>query len=213
MPTAAPLAWAAAALTAVVLLPAWARSTLPAATDMLRRSLHPSAAGIATGDLVPAGLILPAIGLVLAAAVAGLAVRFACDGFTWEPGRLAPRLTRVDPAAGVARILSTRTLLLALGGGIGLMVLAGAAALASAPLLGTMTTPRLDGDPAGAALAGWWTLVGLATASLAVGAAQYAVARLRFERRIRMTAQEFADELAALQADPKVRAQRPPARR
>jgi flagellar biosynthesis protein FlhB len=38
-----------------------------------------------------------------------------------------------------------------------------------------------------------------------VAACQYAVGRLRFERAIRMTPQEFADEQKSMQADPKVR--------
>jgi len=38
-----------------------------------------------------------------------------------------------------------------------------------------------------------------------VAACQWAFARRRFEARIRMTPQEFADEARSMQADPKVR--------
>ena len=41
--------------------------------------------------------------------------------------------------------------------------------------------------------------------SAAVAVAQWGLARWRFERRIRMTPQEFADEAKSMQADPKVR--------
>jgi flagellar biosynthesis protein FlhB len=44
-----------------------------------------------------------------------------------------------------------------------------------------------------------------AVAAACVAAARYAAARLRFERRIRMTPQECADEAKSLQADPKIR--------
>jgi flagellar biosynthesis protein FlhB len=47
--------------------------------------------------------------------------------------------------------------------------------------------------------------VGLALAAALVAIAQYAISRWRFERRIRMTPEEFAEEARALQADPKVR--------
>lgn len=212
MPTAAPLAWAAASLTAVVLLPAWARATIPAATEMLRRSLVPTDILPGPGDVAPVGLLLPAVGLVLAAALAGITVRIACDGFAWEPARLAPRLSRLDPVSGMARILSARTLLTALGSGLGLVVLVATALAAATPSIGATATARLDGDPTRAALAAWWTLVCLATAALLVGLVHYAIARLGFERRIRMTPQEFADELRSLQSDKKVRLHGSPGR-
>lgn len=212
MPTAAPLAGAAASLTAVLLLPAWARATFPAAQELLRRSLAPTDILPGPGDVAPVGLLLPAVGLVLAAALAGITVRIVCDGFAWEPARLAPRLSRLDPVSGVARILSARTLLTALGSGLGLVVLVATALTAATPSIGATATGRLDGDPTRAALAAWWTLVCLATAALLVGLVQYAIARLGFERRIRMTPQEFADELRSLQSDKKVRPHGSPGR-
>ena len=205
MPTAAALAWSAAAITAVALLPAWARTTLPAATEMLRRSLDPSRFANAWGDVLPVGLLLPSAGVMLAAAIAGIAVRAVCDGFTWQPARIAPRFARVDPLAGLARILSLRTALACVGGGIGLAALIIAAALSARRLAGEVVRAAPHGEPWRAALAAWWTLVGLAIAAVVVAAAHYGIARLRFERRIRMTPEEFADELKSLQADPKVR--------
>lgn len=212
MPTAAPLAWAAASLTAVSLLPAWARATIPAATTMLRRSLTPTEILPGPGDVAAVGLFLPAVGLILGSALAGITVRIVCDGFAWEPGRLAPRLSRLDPVSGVARIFSARTLQTTLGGGIGLVVLGGAALAAAMPSIDSTATGRLDADPTRAALAAWWALVCLATAAVMVGLVQYAIARLRFERRIRMTPQEFADELRSLQSDKKVLLHRTPSR-
>lgn len=212
MPTADPLAWGAASLTAVLLLPAWARATIPAATEMLRRSLAPTDILPGPGAVAPVGLLLPVVGLVLAAALAGITVRIVCDGFAWEPARLAPRLSRLDPVSGVARILSARTLLTALGSGLALVVLVATTLAAATPSIGATATARLDGDPTRAAVAAWWTLVCLATAALLVALVQYAIARLGFERRIRMTPQEFADELRSLQSDKKVRLHGSPGR-
>jgi flagellar biosynthesis protein FlhB len=92
------------------------------------------------------------------------------------------------------------------------VVLVATALTAATPSIGATATGRLDGDPTRAALAAWWTLVCLATAALLVGLVQYAIARLGFERRIRMTPQEFADELRSLQSDKKVRLHGSPGR-
>lgn len=208
MPSAAPLAWAAAAVTAVGLLPAGARATLPAATDLMRHGLTPAAPDdVLAAELRrhAAALALPAACLVVAVAVAALVTRLVCDGLSWQPARIAPRLHRVDPWAGLARIVSSRTLVGGLGSGAGLAVLVAAALLAAGPLVGAVAGDALDEGPARAALAAWRALVCLSLAATAVAGVQYAVARLRFERRIRMTPQEFADELKGLQADPKVR--------
>lgn len=208
MPSAAPLAWAAAAVTAVGLLPAWARATLPAASELMRHLLVPAAPQDALAAELrrhAAGLALPASGLVAAAAVAALVTRVVCDGLSWQPARIAPRLHRIDPLAGLARVLSLRTLAAGLGNAAGLAALVAAATLAAGPLGGAGAGEALDEGPARAALAAWRALVCLSLAAAVVAGVQYAVARLRFERRIRMTPQEFADELKGLQADPKVR--------
>jgi flagellar biosynthetic protein FlhB len=208
MPSAAPLAWAAAAVTVVGLLPAWTRATLPAATDLVRHGLTPATPGDVLAAELPhhaAALALPAACLVAAAAMASLVTRLVCDGLSWQPARIAPRLHRIDPLAGLARILSFRALAGGLGSAAALAALATAGTLAAGPLVGVVAGDALDEGPARAALAAWRALVCLALAAVAVAGVQYAVTRLRFERRIRMTPQEFADELKGLQADPKVR--------
>lgn len=208
MPTAALPAWAATAATALVLAPAWGRATLPAAAEMLRRVV---AAGVAPdapppdlATLLPAALVLPTAGLVLAAAAAGLAVRFLLDGLTWQPGRAAWDMRRIDPLAGLRRIFSAATLAAALGGGLGLAALAGGAWLASGPLVGLVARSELPGGPVAWAAARA-TFLSVIAAAAVVAACQWAVARLRFERRIRMTPQEFTDEAKSMQADPKIR--------
>jgi flagellar biosynthetic protein FlhB len=209
MPAAALPAWAAGAATALALLPAWGRTTLPAATDMLRDALR---RGVVHHDapaewsaLVPAAIVLPTLGVVLASAAAALAVRLVLDGLSWEPGRVAPDLQRVDPFAGLRRMFSVATLGAIVGSALGLGVLVAATVLAARPLVAVFSAA--DEPVAGpqAWAAANHTLLALAAAAAVVAVAQWGLARLRFERRIRMTPQEFADEAKSMQADPKVR--------
>lgn len=205
MPAAAGLAWVASAVVVVLLLPGWARATLPAAADMLQGVLRTSlAAGAESpefGELLPVALLMPSLGLVLAAAAAGLAVRIACDGIGWHPGRVAPDLARIDPLSGIRRIFSARVAWGVIGTAIAVVVVAAVAVFAAGPLFGCGTV----GDPGRAAAVAWRQLGWLVAAAAVVAACQYAVGRLRFERALRMTPQEFADEQKSMQADPKVR--------
>jgi flagellar biosynthetic protein FlhB len=196
MPTAAAPAWAAAAIVGIALAPAWARATLPAAAEMLRSCLAGAAAGrpLDWSLALPPAVLLPAVGVVLAAAGAGLAVRFVCDGLSWRPALLAPDLGRLDPLAGLARIFSRRSLVAALGAGLGLCGLVAVTAWAAGPLVGLVAAgnPLGDGGPLVAAAGS--ALLRLAAAAAVVAVCQWAYARRRFEARIRMTPTEAADE-------------------
>ena len=204
MPTAAAPAWAATAAAAILLGPAWLRATVPAAADMFQATLpEPGAPDL--GTLLPAALVLPTVGLVLAAGAAGLAVRILLDGFSWQPGRAAPELRRIAPLPGLARILSTRSLAACLGHAVSLALLVAAALAASGPLVGLAASGAAFADPAPVAAAAWRPLAWLVVAAAAVCVVQWAIARRRFEASIRMTPQEFADESRGMQADPQVR--------
>ena len=209
MPAAALPAWAAGAATALALLPAWGRATLPAAVDMLRHAIRTGAAADAVSPdpaaVVPAAVVLPTIGLVLASAAVALAVRLLLDGLSWQPGRIAPDLGRVDPLAGLRRIFAWSTLHGILGGGLGLTILVTAVTWACGPIVAVVAAG--DGQATGpqAWAAARQTCTALAAAAVLVAAGQWCLARLRFERRIRMTPQEFADEAKSMQADPKIR--------
>jgi len=205
MPAAAPLAWAATAATAIFLLPGWARATLTAATEMVGQAVAVAHADAGSIGVPATAVVLPSVGLVLAAGSAGLAVRILCDGFSWQPGRLVPDLRRIDPLAGTARIFSARTLLAALGAAAGLAVLGITAACAAGPLVAAVAAGDGLREPAAAWVAAWRPLAWLVGTATVVAACQYAAARLRFERQIRMTPQEFADEAKSMQADPRVR--------
>lgn len=199
LPTASLPAWVATAGTAVLLLPAWAAATTSAATDLVRESLAAARPGMASplAASLPA-VLAPTLAVVLASAVAGLAVRFLLDGFSWHPQRAVPSWSRIDIIAGLARVVSGRTLASAAGAGLGLAVLATSAAVLLGPLLAVM-------DAAQAAAVAWRAMAWLIGAAAVVAVAAWAAARRRFERRIRMTPEEFAEEARSVQADPKVR--------
>jgi len=205
MPASAALAWVASAVVVVALLPGWMRSTLPAAAEMVRGVIagatSPRADTPSLGELLPASLLAPTLGLVLAAAAAGLAVRGLCDGIGWHPGRVSPDFARIDPLAGLRRVFSGRSMMTVMGNAAALLLLGSVASVVAGPLFGAGTV----GDPARAAMLAWWQLGWLVAAAAVIAACQYAVARLRFEKAIRMTPQEFADEQKSMQADPKVR--------
>ena len=61
-------------------------------------------------------------------------------------------------------------------------------------------------------LAGKDAVLWLTAAAAGVAASHWSLRRLRFERRIRMTPQEFADEARSMQADPKIRLMHQPRR-
>jgi flagellar biosynthetic protein FlhB len=198
-PEAAGLAWAATALAGIALAPAWARATLPAAADMLRGCLAAAAAGrpLDWSLALPAALLLPTAGVVLAAAAAGLAVRLLCDGPAWRPERLVPDLRRLDPLAGLRRMFSLNALAAVGGLGLGLALLVAVAAWAADPLAGLVASEAGFDDGTRLLPAAATGLGRLAVAAAAITLAQWALARRRFEARIRMTPAEAADETRA----------------
>lgn len=208
MPVAALPAWAASAGVAILLLPAWGRATVTAAADALRLAIATAAGPRQVAEAawpLPAALVLPTLGVVVAAAAAGLAVRVLLDGVSWQPARALPDPRRIDLLAGLRRIVSGGTLATALGNGAGLAILVAAAAFVLAPLVAGAGAADPFTDP-GAWIGGSWrAAVGLAAVAAVVSACQWALSRLRFERRLRMTPQEFADEARSMQADPRVR--------
>jgi flagellar biosynthesis protein FlhB len=201
-------AWAASAATALALAPWWARATIPAAADVVRESFTATLAAGATGGNawpLPGAVVLPTLVVVAAAVVAGLGVRFACDGFSWQPARAAFDPRRIDPVAGLARVFSRATLSTLLTASAGLAVVVAAAVVAGRPLLAVQATLPEPGELGPLAAMAWRTLAWVVAAAAAVAVGQWILARRRFEQRIRMTPQEFAEEQKEMQADPRVR--------
>lgn len=197
-------AWAASAATALALAPWWARATIPAAADGVREAFTATLAGGHAWP-VPGAAILPTLVVVAAAAGAGLVVRFACDGFSWQPGRAAFDPRRIDPMAGLARVFSGTTVATFLAAAAGLAVVVAAAVVAGRPLLAIQATLPEPGDLGPLASVAWRTLAWVVASAAAVAVAQWLMARRRFEQRIRMTPQEFTEEQKEMQADPRVR--------
>jgi hypothetical protein len=99
-----------------------------------------------------------------------------------------------------ARVAQLERLAAALQDQLAAVMAAGAIALQ--PLVAATAT--LPEATALAAMA-WRSAAWLFAAATAVAACRWFVARRRFERQIRMTPEEFADESKSAQADPKVR--------
>lgn len=201
-------AWAASAATALALAPWWARATIPAAADGVREAFAVTlAAGGAGGQAGPlsVALALPTLVVVAAAAAAGIAVRVACDGFSWQPGRAAFDLRRIDPAAGLARVCSWATVTTLLTAAAGLAAVVGVAAWSGRPLLAIQATQPDPGDLGPVGGVAWRALAWVVAAAAAVAVGQWLLARRRFERRIRMTPEEFAEEQKEMQADPRIK--------
>jgi flagellar biosynthetic protein FlhB len=219
MPLSTLPAWIAAVVTAVALGPAWAAATLPAAGEMLEEAILSAGRGIELdlSAVVPTRLVMPTLAVVLASGGVGLVVRMLLDGIAWRPARILPAAHRIDPLAGLARIVSLGTAGAILANSLALAAIVAAACYALAPLV-------IDPQPVGQGLAaaadplpllarGQRAIFGLAAGAAVVAAVQWAAARWRFERRIRMTPQEFQDEARSLQADPKVKLMREQTRR
>jgi flagellar biosynthesis protein FlhB len=196
--------------TTVLLLPAWARATLPAAATMMRRAVvtATAAAPLEPDLLLPVALLLPTVLVVAAAAAAGLAVRFLLDGSGWQLSRAAFRLDRIGIVGGLARIFSVATLRAVAGAVAGLAILVAVTACGAGPLLTLLRDGTAIDEPGRAFAAAHRLLVPLVAAAAAVAAAGWLAARARFERGIRMTPEEYADEARGMQADPKVRLMR-----
>lgn len=212
MPMASLPAWVATVATTLLLLPAWAEATFPAATAMMQQSACFTTAGLESPPrldlLLPAPVVLPTLALVAVAGAVGLAVRMLLDGPAWRPARLAPAFDRISPLAGLARIFSMATLTSLAGHACGLAVLVTAAALSARPLVAFIGSGEMAHEPTRLSAAVQRAILPLVAAAAVVAVCTWAFSRLRFERRIRMTPQEYADEARSMQADPKVRLMR-----
>lgn len=208
-PNATLPAFVATAAAAIMLLPGWSRTAVPAAAAWMRAAIASAfAQGSEASIPFPTQVIVPTAGIVLAAAGAGLCVRFLLDGSAWRLSRASPRWQRIDPLAGCGRIFSAATARAVVWNGACLVVFGVAAALAAAPIVGMIraSEPVLDAERPLAALRG--SLVPLILAAAAVAAAQWGLSRAAFERRLRMTPEEFKEEMGALEADPRIRSER-----
>ncbi len=212
MPMASLPAWVATVAATLLLLPSWAQATFSAATAMMQQSASFSVVGLEDsprlGIPLPAAVVLPTLAVMAVAGAVGLVVRMMLDGPAWRPARVMPAFDRISLLGGLARIFSTATLMSLAGHACGLAVLVTAAALSARPLVAVIGSGEMAHDPARLFAAAQQAILPLLAAAAVVAACTWALSRMRFERRIRMTPQEYADEARSLQADPKVRLMR-----
>ncbi len=160
------------------------------------------------GLVVAASLCGP---VLLAGLVASVAVSVVVAGWAFHPEQVAPQLERLSPAAGLKRLFSTRQLVelgkaLALTGAVGWL-------LGSALLDEAGDGQRAAWLPGPAALTALLErlsplVVRVAWVVLALGIADYALARRRHVRELMMTREELKREYKESEGDPHHKGQR-----
>jgi type III secretion protein U len=171
------------------------------------------------GDVAPARALEAALGVLVrcaapplgAALLASLAVSVAFAGLHLQPDLVAPRLERVSPAAGLARLFSVASLLEGLKGAalVGLLGwLSWRAAVGALP--SALARVRLGGAEA---LGGELARVadgalGLAALLAVLGLGDWALARRRHLRGLRMSREEVKQEHKQSEGDPQHKAHR-----
>ncbi|MBI3271533.1 MAG: EscU/YscU/HrcU family type III secretion system export apparatus switch protein [Planctomycetes bacterium] len=212
------LAAAAVLLGGMVLL----RQTGPAVAGALSDYLVHALRGLASAEpWAGAGADLGPVVVALAPFAAGiLAIAILVNavqvGFVVTAAPFSPNIERLDPFAGLARMVSARSAVRALAA-----VLKGAAVAAVFVLALRSEAARLPAlaDAGAREVAATWVALAASAATkgagllLFLGLFDYAYERWRFERELSMTRQEVVEELKELEGDPQVREQRRRARR
>ena len=154
--------------------------------------------------------------LVLAALGVALAVNLLQTGFLLTGEPLAPNLERLDPVAGLGRLVSGRAAARALAG---ILKLGAVAAVAWFTLRGRLpelaSLGRLGFEEAAAWSASAILSLGLRCALVlaGLGVLDYAWQRFAWERDLRMSRAEVREELRRFEGDPLVRERRAVLRR
>jgi len=152
--------------------------------------------------------VLPWLAVILlAAALAGLSQ----VGFTLLPNRLVPQVSRLSPAGGLRRVFSGSSLA---GAGLNLLrlsvLLAATALYLSSQLAVIVSLVRFPAGQAALTIGALVTELSLILAICCVvhGVADYGWRRWRHEQALRMTPEEFRQEMRDAQADPQFRRMR-----
>jgi flagellar biosynthesis protein FlhB len=210
-PNGAVLGWPAMAAVVLFAMPVWCRTT-SSATVAAIENIQMTGNGGSSYILLP--IVFPTIVVVALALGVLLLVRTFFDGAAWRFDRLAFRFERIDPKAGLQRMISKVTAVRTANSFIGIAILASAAWLLAGPLvvaLGDFSAHSGAGAGAGEGqgsellLPAVNYLWGILIVAGMVAAADWWLQRFRFERKIRMTPSELREELRGLRSDPKVR--------
>lgn len=145
--------------------------------------------------------LLPVVMLIGAVA---FFVQITQIGFLWLPNKLLPDLNRVNPAAGVQRIVSFHQLGRLLLQSVKIAALAFAAYLSIQHLLPelvglSLTSPDRLLPQASGVLLQFATTLGAVL--LVFGTVDYILQKLKFERDLQMSPEELREEIRAIQND------------
>ncbi len=160
-----------------------------------------------------AKVLLPVLGLILLLAVG---VNTLQTGFLFMPGRVLPDLSRINPVAGLGRIISARgTARMAFGlvKVLAIAAVAGASLYARREEIISLSGMGLPGIAAFAWDVCLWTCVKIGFTLVALAIVDYGFERWKLERNARMTPQEVREEQRTTQGDPQVVARRRAAQR
>lgn len=214
----ADLATAVVLLGGLTALAVCGRSLAAGLFDLVRGSLGSlAAAGEEPGALASSaraaagaglGAALPVVGALLLVAVAAHGAQV---GFLFAWPAVAPDAARLDPARGWARIFSGRTLA---RGAASLLKVIAVSAVAGATLWSERERLVGLGGASAQELARVWAgtagILGvrMGLALLALGLADYAVARWLYERELRMSRAERLEEQRRTEGDPELKKRR-----
>jgi flagellar biosynthetic protein FlhB len=160
-----------------------------------------------------AKVLLPVLGSILLLAVGVNALQ---TGFLFMPSRVLPDMSRVNPIAGLGRIVSGRgTARMAFGlvKVVAIAAVAGASLYARREEIVSLSGLGLPGIVAFAWDVCLWTCVKIGFTLAALAVMDYGFERWKLERDARMTPQEVREEQRTMQGDPQVVARRRTAQR
>lgn len=175
------------------------------ALDPARDDVGQAVTAAAGGAIARTGGILAAIAVLIAVAA------FAQVGPLWATERIAADWDRVSMSAGWRRLMSSRTLVRAVFTLAKVAAVAAVAWWSARPMAGRLVaSPRLDAlafaGEAGNLAAAVMLRIGLCL--LVLGVAEYIYQRFQHARDLRMTRQEWLDDMKRAEGDPGTRRRR-----
>jgi len=156
-------------------------------------------------------LLRAAAPAMLAATAAGVLLGLLQTRFLLAPGLAGLRPGRLDPAAGLRKLLSAerwRAALLGLLRALAVLAAGGWLAIRALPALRALPGGPVASLPAAWARVLWPLTLQLAGLLLLLGVADLLLARRRLEARLRMTRQEVMRELREEEGEPRLRQER-----
>lgn len=213
MPMAITLGWVAGVAVALACIPIWTAIVVQGGVDMLRQTLSIAIArpgsSPPTFDLkVPLGILVATLAVMFVTTLTVVVIRMLTDGISLNFSRALPTLEKISPLAGIGRIFSWLTLFRMLGGAVTLLILIAVAGISLDEIVSLIGQQVDQIEPSIAGMTVWRASWSIVLAAAGTGAAQWFVQRRRWEQSIRMTPQEFQEELRSLQADPMIRISR-----